>query len=739
MLYFFPAIGIVSFIISLFFAFKKRHNMSKWIACVTIGIFVATFFMLLPTQWVKNGVSVENKALYSTISSLLYSFKVLGGRQDIAQLETIAFSGFLKSIYIYVNYIMFAVTPILASSLILSFIGDIGDKMRYMVSRGSKCYVFSEINNNSVAFAKSIKSKVKRNTVVFCNTKNSDKDLITEARKINAILLYKTVNSFKLSRRFRKYEFCFFADNEDENIKLTEYFISQKSKMRKHNVTVNAFAYNDVNIKLLESLMVKIPCAIFDNTHPMLIEKAKEIINKAPKTKIIFYNTDSEYVNNIDLGKDSDISVYEDNLLNVVVDDHFSTYDITLYQLNDEGSVCDTPLWFSNNRLVTQWQDEPLKIRFINDYSLFCNNLLYNHPLFDLPAERNEISVLLIGCGRLGINMLKTVIWNGQISGYTLNVCVFDKNAVNIEKEFYLQCPEMNNYDISFVNVDIEKAEFESALNKQSNTSFVFIATGSDDLNLSTAERVFRLLKSKYSGYIPPIFTRVRKTVKSENFSEKGTFLSDRNIHIFGSLDSVFSKETILNSQLEKLAFAIHLCCCDALDSDKDSYEYKKALYDFNFSEYTRRSSMATALHISAKLKYCGLITSKHISEKCFSPFNVDISSFDELMKNENLQLNLIKNEHIRWNAFMRSEGYRTVDFETVKKYAPITRSHKDEDAKLHPCIVDWEKLEELQNEYNKLQAKLNLKKSNFTKNDKEIVIKIPLIIKKAKQLCEED
>ena len=258
MLYFFPAIGIVSFIISLFFAFKKRHNMSKWIACVTIGIFVATFFMLLPTQWVKNGVSVENKALYSTISSLLYSFKVLGGRQDIAQLETIAFSGFLKSIYIYVNYIMFAVTPILASSLILSFIGDIGDKMRYMVSRGSKCYVFSEINNNSVAFAKSIKSKAKRNTVVFCNTKNSDKDLITEARKINAILLYKTVNSFKLSRRFRKYEFCFFADNEDENIKLTEYFISQKSKMRKHNVTVNAFAYNDVNIKLLESLMAQL-------------------------------------------------------------------------------------------------------------------------------------------------------------------------------------------------------------------------------------------------------------------------------------------------------------------------------------------------------------------------------------------------------------------------------------------------------------------------------------------------
>ena len=59
----------------------------------------------------ENGNEAKFLTLYkkegtkSILSSLLYSFKALGGRQDIAQLETIALSGILKAIYIYVNYI----------------------------------------------------------------------------------------------------------------------------------------------------------------------------------------------------------------------------------------------------------------------------------------------------------------------------------------------------------------------------------------------------------------------------------------------------------------------------------------------------------------------------------------------------------------------------------------------------------------------------------------------------------
>ena len=95
-------------------------------------------------------------------------------------------------------------------------------------------------------------------------------------------------------------------------------------------------------------------------------------------------------------------------------------------------------------------------------------------------------------------------------------------------------------------------------------------------------------------------------------------------------------------------------------------------------------------------------------------------------------------NEHERWNAFMCSEGFRSVDFETVKKYAPYTRSHKDEAAKLHPCITSWKNLEMLQKKYDELQGKLHLKKSNFIEYDEKLVVEIPKIIRRANDLSKE-
>ena len=139
---------------------------------------------------------------------------------------------------------------------------------------------------------------------------------------------------------------------------------------------------------------------------------------------------------------------------------------------------------------------------------------------------------------------------------------------------------------------------------------------------------------------------------------------------------------------------------------------------------------MAAALHIPAKLFCLGINTKDAL------PSEEELLNFNALVKQK--KENLIKNEHDRWNAFMRSEGYRTVDFETVKKYAPFTRTHKDLSAKVHPCITSWEDLDKLQAQYNSLQKELFLKKSNFKEYDEKLVVEIPDIIKRANELCKE-
>lgn len=724
------------------YAFKSRHNTKKCIAAINLGVFFATFFMMLPTQWVKEGNVVENPQLYTILSSLLYSFKVLTGRQDIGQLETVGLEGTWKTVYIYIAYVLFALTPILASGLLISFIGDTGEKIRYLFSRSQKCLVFSELNENSLSVAQSTKQAEDRKTIVFCNTKNVDVALAEDARKLGAILLHRTADRLRLSRRFKKYEFYFLAENEDQNIAMTERFILKKEKIQKHDVVINSFAQSRTNISVMESMVSKKPCAVFESTHEVLVRKAITILNESPKTQLVFFNVSNVSEEFSQFVQQHDIITYEGDWESTKVDDSFQAYDMTLYcpkeKEDDEGKMqivaSGTGLGYRKNRLVTQWQEEPLKIRFIDEIALFCNNLLFEHPLYDLPEGRKDICVLLVGCGRLGMRMLKTVCWCGQIVGYTLKIRILDKNAKSIEKELDSQCPEMKQYyDIVFEeDVDVESSDFEKRIQANEDATFVCVATGCDELNVSTAENIYRILRRNYSGYMPPIFTRVRKVLKSKNFEEKGSFLDERKIHLFGTTPSIFSNHTLFNSKLENLAFAVHLCYNWALDQDKDSFAYKKALNDFCSSEYSRRSSMAAALHIGAKFRGCGIIT-----QGAF-PTGDEVTTFEQRLQKEATQLALMENEHERWNAFMRSEGFRSVDFETVKKYAPITRSHKDEVAKLHPCIVSWDDLKDLQEKYNALQKALHLKKSDFKEYDKKIVTEIPQIIQRANELCKE-
>jgi hypothetical protein len=147
---------------------------------------------------------------------------------------------------------------------------------------------------------------------------------------------------------------------------------------------------------------------------------------------------------------------------------------------------------------------------------------------------------------------------------------------------------------------------------------------------------------------------------------------------------------------------------------------------------------MAMALHIPAKLHACGITA--HTSPKAEQlVIDKDIRCYEKLLENEEIVTTLAKNEHDRCNAFVRSEGFRVATIGTLKQYAPLNHSNKDELAKLHPCIVSWEELDVLQKEYDELREKFGLKANNFKNNDIDIIRKIPQIIKKANELCKED
>ncbi len=619
------ALGILALAVT--YAVRHRNNTTLWISGITFGIFCASFFLVLPTDWGDTTLPFSGRV----VSSLLYSFKVIGGRQSIEQLESILLADWVRPLYIALNYICFALAPILTSGLVLSFVGDVSERMRYALRFSSKCYVFSDINQSTLSLAKTILRRPGRKTLVFCNAKNADKELTAAARELGGLLLFRSCTDLRIARRFTSYEFFVLSDDEDATIDLAQLLLTKRAAEK---IVVNAFVDSGTNVKFLESVLHEIP-------------------------------------------------------------------------------------------------DAALELRCVDPIAQSCNHLIYNHPLYDTCTD-GVISVAIIGAGRTGLRMLKTIFWAGQIEGHSLKIRVYDKNAETVAEAFRKQCPALKDEAaIRFVNVNVRSDSFETVLMREENSAdatYIVTTMGDDHMNLSLADDLFRMFRRRRGFDLtrcPSIFARVRSDAKAQHFIRHTSFLEDRRICLFGTSDSVFAEDTLFDIGLEKLALAVHLAYWGRLDAPTDSDEFREVYKDFHSGEYTRRSSMANALHIPAKL-----FTFRRSAEGLFTAETVRAFG-DALRSDAAFAERLARNEHDRWNAFMATEGYQGVSVEEMFLYADRTGNHKDELSMLHPCLVGWDALDALDDAFFERYGK----RKNFKRSDVNIVSNIPRILERAREL----
>lgn len=611
-------IGIGILITAIIFAVLHRHNTSKCITCILLGIFFSTIIFVLPTKWIADDKQYINSTLYAILSSVLYGFKALGGRQDIGQIEKIAFSGIMKSIYLYINYFNFFLAPIITSSLILSFFGDTGEKIKYHLKFSKKYYYFSCVSDKTLALAEGIKKGNKNAVLVFCNSKGCDAGLSEKIRKMGGVLLYKTCPSIFPGIRPKDITFYLAEDNEDENINTSIQLVEKYRHNKKHKVTVNAFNHNSSSVQAVE---------------------------KAGKGRVVLH--------------------------------------------------------------------------FIDKVALQCYHLLFQYPLHDAIVEKSGkkvLSVMIIGAGEFGQTMLKTISWCGQLPDAELKIRVFDKSGSQIEEEFFTAAPELRlpQYDIKFIDADVTKDTFVKNIKKYASDATVCILSMGDDmLNVSTANTVYSTFR-KQNGFkeTPLLLTRMRSVEKVKNLS-KSSYIQERNIVLFGDIASVYSSQVIFHTQLEKIGFAVHLSYFGVLDKPKDDKDRIYAVEKYYESVYNRNSSLAVALHIKSKVY-------------CIEQMQKENVNYEEIIEV------LACNEHNRWNAFMRSEGYTSATNDQLKAFAPTVKSSlKDRDdlTKLHSCLREWDELDSLSDFYNQLKID---KPRNFKDSDYLIVKAIPQILKYA-------
>lgn len=537
----------------------------------------------------------------------------------------------LSVAYAVLGAVLYILSPLLTFGFILSFFKNMASYRRYFFSFGRTVHVFPSLNEHSMALAESIaaateKTGVKkflRDVIVFTDvidgTSEEHYELMEKTRLLGAIVFRKDLESIRFSRRFfyRNSTLNFYLIEEDEAEKLR-----YASAIMKHY---------DSERNTLYIFSAAVQCRLLFEAKP---NTSLRIIRVNDIRSLIYHNLD--------------------------------VYGIRLFH----------------------------KARVYND---------------------NVISAVIVGLGRYGTELLKALTWFCQVEGFKLKINAYEQKK-NAEEHFTAACPElmaMNrnetpgeaHYDINIHSgVDVHSSTFHSELAKVKDATYVFVCLGTDDQNIAVSEQIRTLYAGLNDRFHPDIETVVYDTHLRKSmgytWNAHGVLNEPRDaqadgvrnykgqayrIHMIGDLESFYSTDTVIDSPLVTSGLHIHLRYTVALAFQKAraakgaplTAEEERAIYasanpasinEFWQKEYCYRSSVAKALAENLR---------QRLSDAGYLKLLGSDTPWAERQFEERLAIGTV--EHVRWNAYMRTEGY--------------SQGPRDDLAKRHPNLVATSKL----------------------------------------------
>jgi len=402
-------------------------------------------------------------------------------------------------------------------------------------------------------------------------------------------------------------------------------------------------------------------------------ENSYELIEKARELGAICFKKDVLIVNFKKHSKNKSISFFtigrnETENLNQTIKLVSNYKD----RINTHIYVFSTKI--ESELLLTSIDKGFAKVRRINEVQSLINRILYERGeiIFEsakpISEEYKQISAIVVGMGSHGTEMVKALSWFGQMDGYKLEINAFDKDPLT-EERFVALAPELMSADYNGVDiegeaqykieihsgVDVTSITFANIISSISNATYVFVALGNDDVNTNTAVNL-RMYFERMG--IHPVIQAVIYNSQQKNALKniKNYRGQEYDIEFIGDIESSYTENVIINSELEDDALDRHL---------KWGKEDEFWTYEYNY-----RSSMASAIHMKARMK-CGIPGAA--------------KNEAELTEEERNIIEVL--EHRRWNAYMRAEGY--------VYSGSKDKSSRNDLAKMHHDLVDFSSLTE--------------------------------------------
>ena len=203
------AVGIVSLVISIWL--YRHRKRAKWglrpMQVFTIGIFISVLMIHLPLYYSWVSVQGANLMLSPFLIAILQSIRVFIMDVDFEKvLELIKDQkDFLRTGVSFYLTVLYLVAPLMTLSNVLFLFRNMIGEFHYLRHKSRDHYIMSELNEKSIALARSIYRDNKKAVILFTDVfernEEKDYDLLTQARDIKAICLKKDISHVDIFSR----------------------------------------------------------------------------------------------------------------------------------------------------------------------------------------------------------------------------------------------------------------------------------------------------------------------------------------------------------------------------------------------------------------------------------------------------------------------------------------------------------------------------------------------------------
>ena len=397
-------------------------------------------------------------------------------------------------------------------------------------------------------------------------------------------------------------------------------------------------------------------------------------------------------------------------------------------------------------KMLEEWKlkEKDLPIFFsVHSYRNLILNVLTEIPLYEplIGKGRNadgtvDLTVTIVGMGGIGLEMFRTVYWLGQMLDCNMTVNVlsqeteasfWDKiDSISPEIRHTLQenDPILRYNDgedgvspvycrVRYWQCDVETSGFVERFGREGvllQTDYFFISLGSDEKNLTAAERLKMYIgrdhaergSADHGTVIAILSDALNREKRMRYIAGSG---ADLYLYAAGNLRDLYSVDNVFMSPVDRNA---------ALDIHKEYLAARgQALRrevegKFRKDPYTYWANIARAKHLAYKAFSIGQVGSSVFKDpqmadrECRREYYKEVfvqccqflgrvgkpaAAPKEDAEHKALLHRLAWLEHRRWNAFLRACGFRCP--REYEHYKPVSHSYKFIDLKLHPCIVE--------------------------------------------------